>query len=264
MGLSVITFHCFGLIDCSSNSLINIDKGETNLTVFLDIRKAFNTIDHESLLNKLNYDGISDTELQFFRSYLHNRKQCCNINSYKSSVKTIKYGVPQGSILGPLLFIIYMNDLPKCIDNAHITMYADDRSSSTTVETCNDIKEKVFPNFFGMIDWLKANKLSLNAVKTEFMLLGSAPSILRFGMLLAIRVGDSLIRRTNCTKYLAIIVDETLSWDMHIDQISKKVKRKLGVMKHIKNCVPSQSLIMLYRTLVEPYFRYCSTTWGKR
>ena len=104
-----------------------------------------------------------------------------------------------------------MNDLPKCIDNAHITMYADDTSSSTTVKTCDDIKEKVIPNFFSVIDWLKANKLSLNTVKTEFMLLGSAPSILRFGTLLAIRVGDSLIRRTRCTKYLGIIMDETLS-----------------------------------------------------
>ena len=89
-----------------------MDKSETNLTVFLDIKKAFDTIDHEILPNKFNYYGISDTELQFLGSYLRNRKQCCNINSYKSSVKTIKYGVPQGSILGPLRFIIYMNDLP--------------------------------------------------------------------------------------------------------------------------------------------------------
>ena len=84
------------------------------------------------------------------------------------------------------------------------------------------------------------------------MLLGSAPSILRFGVLLAIRVGDSLIRRTGCTKYLGIIVDETLSWDVHIDHTSLKVKRNLGIMKHVKNCFQSQSLIMLYRTLVEP------------
>ena len=85
------------------------------------------------------------------------------------------------------------------------------------------------------------------------MLMDSAPSILRFGTLLAIRVGDSLIRRTSFTKYLGIIVDETLSWDMHIDHISKKVKRNLVVMKDVKNYVPSQSLIMLYRTLVEPF-----------
>ena len=195
------------LIDCSSNWLINIDKGETNLTVFLDIKKAFDIIDYEILLNKLNYYGISNIELQFFGSYLCNQKQCCNINSYKLSVKMIKYGVLQGSILGPLLFIIYMNDLPKCIDNAHITMYADDTGSSATVKTCDNIKEKVIPNFFGVIDWLKANQLSLHTVKTEFMLLDSATSILRFGMPLAIRVGDSLIRRTSCTKYLGIIMD---------------------------------------------------------
>ena len=114
-----------------------------------------------------------------------------------------------------------------------------------------------------MIDWLKANKFSLNALKTEFKLLGSSPSILTFGTLLALRVGDSLIRCTNCTKYLRITVDETLSWDIHIDQISKKVKRNLGVIKHVRNCVASQSLIMLHITLVEPYFTYCSTTWGK-
>ena len=137
-----------------------------------------------------------------------------------------------------------MNDLLKCIDNAHITMYADDTSSTTTVQTSDNIKEKVIPNFLSVIDWLKANKLSLNAVKTEFMLLGSAPRILRFRTLLAIRVGDSLIRRTNCAKYLGIIFDETLSWDMHIDLISKKVERNLGIVKHVKNCVPSQSLII--------------------
>ena len=118
-------------------------------------------------------------------------------------------------------------------------MYADDTSLSATVKTCDDIKEKVTPNFFSVIDWLKANKLSLNTVKTECMLLGSAPSILRFGKLLAIRIGDSLIRRTSCTKYLGIIMDETLSWDMHIDHKTKKVKRNLGVMKHVKNYVPS-------------------------
>ena len=119
-----------------------------------------------------------------------------------------------------------MNDLPKCIDDitVHITMYPDDTSSSTTVKACEDIKEKIIPNFFSVIDWLKANKLSLNTVKTEFMLLGSAPSIIRSGTLLAIRAGDSLIRRTSCTKYLGIIMDKTLSWDMYIDHISKKLK----------------------------------------
>ena len=137
------------------------------------------------------------SELDFFRSYFENRMQCCNVNGQLSSVKHIKYGVPQGSILGPLLFILYMNDLPCCVENGCITMYADDTSLSNSVKTYEDIKEKIIPNMFQISDWLKANKLSLNVMKTEFMLLGSSQRILKFGSLIAIRVDNNLIRRTS-------------------------------------------------------------------
>ena len=251
------------LIDCSTNWLLNIDKGVTNLTVFLNIKKAFDTIDHSILLEKLRYYGIMGGELDFFRSYLRNRKQCCNVNGQLSSVKNIKYGVPQGSILGPLLFILYMNDLPCYVENGYITMYSDDTSLSNSVKTCEDINEKVIPNTLQISDWLKANKLSLNVIKTEFMLLGSSQRILKFGSLIAIRVDNNLIRRTSFVKYLGVIIDETLSWDMQIDSISKKVRKNIGVIKHVRDSVPKESLTLLYKTLVELYFRYCSSTWGK-
>ena len=167
-------------------------------------------------------------ELDFFRSYLRNRKQCCNVNGQLSSVKNIKYGVPQGSIVGLLLLILYMNDLPCCVGNGYITMYADDTSLSNSVKTYEDINEKVIPNMLQISDWLKANKLSLNVIKTEFMLLGSSQRILRFGSLIAIRVDNNLIRRTSFVKYLGVIIDETLSWDMQIDSISKKVRKILA------------------------------------
>ena len=131
------------LKDCSNNWLINIGKKGTNFSVFLDIKKAFDTIDHSILLQKLEYYRIREEELKFFRSYLHNRRQCCIVNSHQSSFQTVLCGVPQGSILGPLLFIIYMNDLPKSIENGYVTMYADDTESSTVVNTCNDIIQKV-------------------------------------------------------------------------------------------------------------------------
>ena len=251
------------LIDCSTNWLLNIDKGVTNLTVFLDIKKAFDTIDHSILLEKLRYYGIMGGELDFFRSYLRNHKQCCNVSGQLSSVKHIKYGVPQGCILGPLLFILYMNDLPCCVENGYITMYADDTSLSNSVKTCEDIDEKVIQNMLKISDWLKANKLGLNVIKTEFMLLGSSQRILKFGSLIAIRVDNNLIRRTSFVKYLGVIIDETLSWDMQIDSISKKVRKNIGVIKHVRDSVPKESLTLLYKTLVEPYFRYCSSAWGK-
>ena len=131
------------LIDCTSDWLINIDRGMTNFTVFLDIRKAFDTIDHNILLTKLNYYGISNEDLQLFVSYLCDRRQCCNINGHVSSFKTIKYGVPQGTILGPIL---YMNDLSSCLSNGHMIMYADDTNLSKAVRTLDAIKEYVIPS----------------------------------------------------------------------------------------------------------------------
>ena len=119
-------------------------------------------------------------------------------------------------------------------------------------------------------NWFKANKLrlnvietELNVIKTEFMLLGSSQSILKFGSLIAIRVDNNLIWRTSFVKYLGVIIGETLSWDMQIDIISKKVRSNIGITKHVRDSVPKESFTLSYKTLVEPYFRYCSSAWGK-
>ena len=157
------------LIDCSNNWLINIDRGGITSIILLDIKNAFDTIDHDILLNKLNYYGIRDEELGLMRSYLSNRKQCCSVNAHTSGYRTITTGVLQGSILGLLLFIIFINDLPNC----YITMYADDTSSSALVRGSRDIEAKVLPDLIKITYWLRANKLGLNALKTGFMLIGT-------------------------------------------------------------------------------------------
>ena len=128
--------------------------------------------------------------------------------------------VPQGSLLGPLLFLIHMKDLPKSIENGYVTMYADDTVPSTVVNTCNDITEKVIPDLIKICDWLKANKLSLNAVKTKFMLIGTSHNTLRFGSLHATRINDLL--GSTQTKYLGIIVDDSQTWNEQIDFISTR------------------------------------------
>ena len=158
-------------LDCPNNRLINIDRGVITLTVLLEIKKAFDTIDHDILLKGLSYYGISDEELGLTRSYVSNRKQYCSVNAHTSGYRTIITGVPQGSILSSLLFIIFINDLPNCVENGYINMHADDTSSSALVRGSRDIEYKVLPDLIKITDWLRANKLNLNAFKTEFMLI---------------------------------------------------------------------------------------------
>ena len=139
----------------------------------LDIRKAFDTVNHEIILDKLNCYGIGDEELLFFGSYLRDRTQCCSVNGHKSTLKRVTCGVPQGSILGPLPFVICMNDLPACVKDVNVTMYADDTSLDKVIRTSQELREEVVPAFAKVCECLKSNKLSLNTVKTEFMIIGT-------------------------------------------------------------------------------------------
>ena len=114
-----------------------------------------------------------------------------------------------------------------------------------------------------IIDRLKANRLSLHAAKTEFMLSGTAANVLKFGGLLAIRIDSYTIKRVHMAKYLSIIIDDKMSWKDHTDYISIKIKQNIDMMKRVRRDVPTEYLISFYRTLVEPYIRYCNTTWGR-
>ena len=208
------------LIDCTNNWLIGIDDSKINSMILVDVKKAFDTIDHEILLWKLSHYGISNTKLEFFRSCLCNRLQCCSVNGHTSSFKMISCGVPQGSILCPLLFIIYMNDLPFCIENGHVTMYTDETSSSNSISTVEDITRNFIPDIKNVMDWLKANYLSLNVMKTELILTETTPNILKIGDLLAIRVQGHTIKRAYKVKHLGIVTDDKLTWKDHIDLVS--------------------------------------------
>ena len=162
------------LSEATNHWLMNIDNGNMNSVVFLDIRKAFDTIDHQILIKKLSQYGIQDDELNFFESYLENRTQCCSVNGKLSDRQKIEYGVPQGSILGPLLFIIYMHDLPLLLQMPRLVcMQMTQVCIITYIKSVSEIKDNLIPAFLKICDWLGSNKLSLNTLKTEFMVIGS-------------------------------------------------------------------------------------------
>ena len=253
----------------SNQWLMNMDNGNLSAVVFLDIRKAFDTVDHTILLQKLNCYGIQGDSVKLLESYLTNRMQCCSVNGHISPLEIIKCGVPQGSILGPLLFIVHMNDLPKSVSNVDITMFADDTNFMRSISSLNEIKDELIPALRKVYNWLRCNKLSLNTVKTEFMIIGTANGLERLDKCpvstpyLISSGPDCHIRRVRCVKYLGIIVDDTLTWEEHTEYISVKIKRGIGILKVTGKFLKRESLILIYRTLIEQYLRYCSTVWGQ-
>ena len=212
-GFRTLHSTALALSKCTSNLWLNMDRCDI---VFLDIRKAFDTVNHQILSDKLHCYGIGDGELLFLRFYLQNRTQCCGVNGQISTLQTVTYGVPQGSILGPLLFIIYMNDLPAFVQEANITTYADDTSLHKAFRTSHELKEEIIPAFSKVFKWLR-NKLSLNTVKTEFMIistlsrlnqLDSSPESTPY----AIVVDGQEVKRVKLVKYLGLMVDDKLVW----------------------------------------------------
>ena len=159
--------------------------------------------------------------------------QRCSVNGQISPLEIIKCGVPQGSILGPLLFIVYIFDLPKSVNNVDITMFADDTNFMSTISSLNEIKDELIPALHKVYNWLACNKLSLNTVKTEFMIIGTADGLEKFdkcpvSTLYLISSGpDCHIRCVRSLKYFVIIADDSLTWEKHIEYISVKLKEVL-------------------------------------
>ena len=143
-----------------------MDKGQYTAMVFIDLNKSFDTVDHEILLKKLTKYGIIGLENTWFASYLENRMQFCRVNGVPSNVNNINCGVPQGSCLGPLLFLIYINDLPFSLQNSQVTMYADDTTISYSSNNIDDLNDNLNRDLNCLKQWLQGNKLSLNVIKT--------------------------------------------------------------------------------------------------
>ena len=249
------------LLDCTNEWYVNMDRGLYNLVVFLDLKKAFDTVNHEILLRKFQMYGFGENALTLLRCYLTHRTQKCQLKGIFSNQRKITCGIPQGSILGPLLFIIYINDLPNCLKHTTPRMFADDTSLTAVGETLDEVERRANEDLVNVHRWLSANKLSLNIAKTEYVLIGSHYKINNTAVQPEVKINSKPVKRVKHAKVLGVQIDENLNWKKHIEFIASKISSGIGAIRKLKEFVDRNTLVLVYNALIQPHFDYCCEVW---
>jgi len=238
----------------------SIDRSEITIGIFLDLSKAFDTLNHNILFYKLEHYGIRGTALQWIKSYFFERKQFVQYQSTLSSYQTIKCGVPQGSILGPLLFLLYINDLPNASHIAETLLFADDTSIFLSHSNAEHLSHVMNHELVKIDTWMKSNKLSVNLKKSNFVIFKSKQKMVKTDI--SISLDGNPLQQVQAVKFLGILLDENLSWKPHIDHVCKKISKSAGIIFRARLYLSTKTKLLLYYSLIYPYLTYCNLTWS--
>ena len=237
------------LLKVTEDWLHSMDLGKIIGMATIDLRKAFDTVDHAILIDKLRLNGLDDHTCEWFESYLSDRVQYTMVNGIESSAQDIKCGVPQGSNLGPLLFMLFINDLPNCLEHCCVALYADDTCIYCPGDKLADIEIKLNEDLQNISEWLLCNRLALNAKKCEAMLIGSQRRTKN--KILRLRINATEIGQVSSCKYLGVFIDSCLSWDKHVEYLCKSTVKNLYLLKRIRHCLSQETALLFYKTIAQ-------------
>ena len=250
------------VLDLKEHILDNCNKRLISCILFLDLKKAFDSVSHEILLKKLEHYGVRGVALDLFRSYLTNRRQLTRIDDSVSVLDLIEWGVPQGSVLGPLLFLIFINDIPLASD-LKTWLFADDTVLVESASSLAILQSKMNHQVEKVQAWLLANKLSVHYVdKSVYMLVNSNNNTRVSDGNFELKMANHVISRTKTYKYLGLILDEKFSWADHINEVCWKISQAAGVIFKVRHLLSKDALILIYHALVGQKLRYGLICWA--